>query len=989
MNYIKRKGELAMKHILRKVLSLFMVFIVLMGIQPTTVYAETNPWEGEDISDFVGFIMTGYSVPSSWTVNATYQCKLPNGHIQSDAEFYVNTPNNKYYKRELWCLDPYTATTPFYEGPATNEHPVKYITKKWCNGNTNKGYEMWFRIQRVMYFGYGFDGNKSNAMRFATQIHIWETLLGGKIEITKDPNNAVHNCYNTITNRLGNCKERPSFHDQTITIKGYGKENAVEVTDSKGIFENFENLKSTDNKIKVEKTGNKMKIWAEEGAGQNSRVSGVNRWFENHTKNNINYFNSPQPMTATTTIDMGSASQTCFIMLAYDSMTDPVAFRLNVKMQTGEVSVEKQDAETGTKTQGEATFKGAKFDLYDKATNKKVPNKPTITVNANGKGDHVWKDLDTTKQYIVKETGAPAGYLLNSKGVNVQFEEKDGKKISHSIIKDTVIKGKVSIHKTYLPDNMSGIPVNEEGAEFEVRQNYGNKEVVATLVTDKDGNAISGDLPYGKYTLKQTKAGGEYAIDEHTYEFSITKDKEVIPYGVIVNTENEYGIQIVKKDETTGEYISYTGAKFQFYKDGEDKPVSVKVGKKQYDTFVTRNSSTDKGAKNEFYASDEDEMGTIETPLVLKAGKYRMVEIEAPKGYEKQTYDIEVGQGAMTRVDEDGNPIVVIEATNKPYMDTLEFEKQLQTYSQIKYDPTEIEFTLFAKTDYISMVNGKVIAKAGSPVQTVRGLIEDNKIVFRFNPVYVGEFILKETAVPDGIAIDKTEHQYSVSEKGAFYDGKAKVDPIIIVNEESTTTFSKVDAGGEEVVGAKMKLTDENGKVIDEWTSGKVAHVVYGLIEGKKYTLHEDLAPTGLNLAQDITFTAGVKNHVKMVDTKTLLSKTENGSDKMVKGAVLEVIDKSGKVYDKWTSNGKVHEVKGLTIGETYIVRELKAPKGYVKGEDKEFTVVKDKDTVIQYENRREIITGVSTGITPIAFAVIAVITLLGIGGYSYYKKKK
>lgn len=54
-----------MKHILRKVLSLFMVFIVLMGIQPTTVYAETNPWEGEDISDFVGFIMTGYSRPDT------------------------------------------------------------------------------------------------------------------------------------------------------------------------------------------------------------------------------------------------------------------------------------------------------------------------------------------------------------------------------------------------------------------------------------------------------------------------------------------------------------------------------------------------------------------------------------------------------------------------------------------------------------------------------------------------------------------------------------------------------------------------------------------------------------------------------------------------------------------------------------------------------------------------------------------------------------
>lgn len=978
-----------MKSILKKFGKILLaVGLVFTGVKFVPVNAQTNKWDGKDTSDFNSICITNYCPRTRWNINPNLVCRMPNGHLQEDSEFMLGNSYGKYSSLPLWCFDPEVYTRDSYDGPAVSERPVNYITKKYANNNFEKGNQMWNKIEQILYFGYGFDGNESNEMRFATQIHIWEVLTGENIALVKDPKGKVRTCYNLISERLSKCIETPSFHDQTIVLKGYGEANAIEITDTKGVFESYESLKSTDSKLKTKKEGNKLKVWAEEGVEQTGRVSGVNRWFENHAKNNFNYFSTPQS-TVGTVWDMGKNSQSCFVFLGYDSMTDPVAFRLNVKMQTGEVTVEKQDAETGTKTQGEATFKGAKFDLYDKATNKKVAGQTTITVNANGKGDHVWKNLDTTKQYIVKETGAPAGYLLNSKGVNVQFEEKDGKKISHSIIKDTVIKGKVSIHKTYLPDNMSGIPVNEEGAEFEVRQNYGNKEVVATLVTDKDGNAISGDLPYGKYTLKQTKAGGEYAIDEHTYEFSITKDKEVIPYGVIVNTENEYGIQIVKKDETTGECITYTGAKFQFYKDGEDKPVSVKVGKKQYDTFVTRNSSTDKGAKNEFYASDEDEMGTIETPLVLKAGKYRMVEIEAPKGYEKQTYDIEVGQGAMTRVDEDGKPIVVIEATDKPYMDTLEFEKKLQTYSQIKYDPTEIEFTLFAKTDYISMVNGKVIAKAGSPVQTVRGLIEDNKIVFRFNPVYVGEFILKETAVPDGIAIDKTEHQYSVSEKGAFYDGKVKVDPIIIVNEESTTTFSKVDAGGEEVVGAKMKLTDENGKVIDEWTSGKVAHVVYGLIEGKKYTLHEDLAPTGLNLAQDITFTAGVKNHVKMVDTKTLLSKTENGSDKMVKGAVLEVIDKSGKVYDKWTSNGKVHEVKGLTIGETYIVRELKAPKGYVKGKDKEFTVVKDKDTVIQYENRREIITGVSTGITPIAFAVIAVITLLGIGGYSYYKKKK
>ena len=1017
MNYIKREGELAMKHILKKVLSLFMVFIVLMGIQPTTVYAETNPWEGVDISDFVGFIMTGYSVPSSWTVNDTYQCKLPNGHIQSDAEFYVNTPNNKYYKRELWCLDPYTATTPGYEGPATNEHPVKYITKKWCNGNTNKGYEMWSKIQKVMYFGYGFDGNKSNAMRFATQIHIWEILLGRKIEITKDPNNAVHNCYNTITNRMGNCKERPSFHDQTITIKGYGKENAVEVTDSKGIFENFENLKSTDNKIKVEKTGNKLKIWAEEGAGQNSRVSGVNRWFENHAKNNINYFSSPQPMTATSTIDMGSASQTCFIMLAWDSVSDPVGFRVNVKLVTGEVTVQKEDAETGNRPQGDATFAGAQFDLYEKDTNNRIGE--TVTLDANGTPNHTWSGLDITKDYEVREITAPTGYKLNSTPVNVLFRIEDGKQIARTTVKDEVIKGKVSIHKTYLEDNVSGIPKDESGAEFEVKDSKGN--VVETLVTDENGRATSKDLPYGKYTLKQTKAGGEYAIDEHEYSFSIVNDGEVIPYESIVNTTNEYIIKLVKKDANSGKFISYTGAKFQFYKKGEDKPISVRVGKKKFDTFVTKNSTSVSGKATEFYAVDEDDMGTIETPLVLKAGTYILKEIETPKGYSagafKDGKEIVVGTGAegtLTQVTEDGKPMLVIEVENKPYMGQLEIEKSILSYTGKEYDKTQIEFTIFAKNDYRDPATGKVLVKAGSPIQTIKGKdTEYSGFVFSFSPVYEGDYIVKETRVPDGLSIDKKAHEFIVKRGGkTTFDGQkvywngavsddrkfeianevqgkgATASYISIVNKETSATFSKEDAGGKEVEGAKLQVKDENGKVLDEWTSTKEVHVIHGLVEGKKYTLHEDLAPTGMNLAQDITFTVGVQNHINMVDTMTNVTKVdENG--KVLKGAKLQVKDKNGKVVDEWTSDTRAHSVSGLTAGQTYTLHEVEAPKGYKLASAVKFKVLADKDTAINFTNVKAGATGVTTNIVPLVIGGVTVIALVAYGGWSLYKKRK
>ena len=99
-----------------------------------------------------------------------------------------------------------------------------------------------------------------------------------------------------------------------------------------------------------------------------------------------------------------------------------------------------------------------------------------------------------------------------------------------------------------------------------------------------------------------------------------------------------------------------------------------------------------------------------------------------------------------------------------------------------------------------------------------------------------------------------------------------------VTMKDKQVFVSKTTVGGEEVIGAHMQIIDEDGNIIDEWTSEGKVHYATGLVEGKKYILHEDLAPTGLNLANDIEFEvsyAKENQKVEMIDTINEVSKVD------------------------------------------------------------------------------------------------------------------
>ncbi len=78
-----------------------------------------------------------------------------------------------------------------------------------------------------------------------------------------------------------------------------------------------------------------------------------------------------------------------------------------------------------------------------------------------------------------------------------------------------------------------------------------------------------------------------------------------------------------------------------------------------------------------------------------------------------------------------------------------------------------------------------------------------------------------------------------------------------------------------ELEGAKLQVTDESGKVVDSWTSGKEAHIIKELVVGQKYTLTETKPADGFVTAESITFTVKDNAETQKIEMKDDVTKVE------------------------------------------------------------------------------------------------------------------
>ena len=222
---------------------------------------------------------------------------------------------------------------------------------------------------------------------------------------------------------------------------------------------------------------------------------------------------------------------------------------------------------------------------------------------------------------------------------------------------------------------------------------------------------------------------------------------------------------------------------------------------------------------------------------------------------------------------------------------------------------------------------------------------EDGKIQFVADLPVDSRYYIKELAAPDGYVTDQEPQEFTFEYQGS---GTSVAEYAFTFEDEQTTVeLSKADlTDKKELPGASLKVTDEDGNTVDEWVSKEEAHIIKGLIVGKKYKMTETKPADGYVTAESIEFTVEntkeVQKHQMLDDvTKLEISKKDITDSSEVPGAKLIILDKDGKKVESWTSTDKPHMVEKLPVGE-YTLREEQAPDGYLIAEDVKFTV---KDT--------------------------------------------
>lgn len=603
--------------------------------------------------------------------------------------------------------------------------------------------------------------------------------------------------------------------------------------------------------------------------------------------------------------------------------------------QKVELSVEKRDAETGK------ALKGATFGLYNKEAissgDKVIVKADTllqeITTNEKGKAAFTL-DLPLGR-YYVKELQAPAGYVSSDEILefDATYQGQDVKTIKLKSVK----KNQPTTVEVTKADITTGTEL--DGASMSVLDKDGN--VIDSWTSVKDSPHVIKRLQVGKtYILREELAPYGY-LRATDVEFTISDTAEVqkvkmedeVPVArLLVNKKGEFLDSVSLLDNAKG-MIEHL---FNY--------VTGNLTDVTFNVYAAEAIRAADGVSADYYAADEL-VGSITTDGNgiaqmdnLPLGRYYIVEKETAHGY---VLDNEPRYVDLTYRDQD-TPLVTYSADWQNARQRVQVEVLKKEKDSDKVLSGAI-FGLYAADDIVSS-KGKVLLAKDTLIE-LKTTDEDGKIQFVADLPIDSRYYIKELAAPDGYVTDQEPQEFTFEYQGS---GTSVAEYAFTFEDEQTTVeLSKADlTDKKELPGASLKVTDEDGNTVDEWVSKEEAHIIKGLIVGKKYKMTETKPADGYVTAESIEFTVEntkeVQKHQMLDDvTKVEISKKDITDSSEVPGAKLIILDKDGKKVESWTSTDKPHMVEKLPVGE-YTLREEQAPDGYLIAEDVKFTV---KDT--------------------------------------------
>ena len=509
------------------------------------------------------------------------------------------------------------------------------------------------RMQQISSVGYGYGSDTSNDLYAATQIMMWKVKHPNDIQVS---NSAIQNKMKEIEARLQVFSKKVSFQNSSVTLKGYGKENAVVLNDSQQVFSYYNLTTAIPNGLHVEKDKNKLTIWADQGYQQAMSLKfdalygsqGVNNALTVYTVNTSQTLAtfgriSAPSMNVNVTIDIHASKGNLVITKSAPQL---VGVKMNESEEVDQFIYEERGL---VNTEFDLM---AKEDIIDPVSQKVVVNKGDLVAHlvTDENGQCIASDL-YFGTYVLKEVKVPQGFVLNDQEQTIEINDKQ---TFNKVIEQQAPVYDEKQNVAFIIITLSSTDKKPiEGAVFELVSNesimdaQGNVLItqgqkIKTLTSDKKGNIQTDlDLPISSYSLQEVQAPSGHQLLEQPL---------LIDAKTITEKENAY----LFEQEIENTFI----------------PLSLKVQKvdKENQKLIDKEVEIGLYADKETKKLIQSQKGKKEVIFKdLQAGTYYVKEIKAPDGYvlSTQVHAIQITRNGQIYIDGDKSEKSLLKLENE------------------------------------------------------------------------------------------------------------------------------------------------------------------------------------------------------------------------------------------------------------------------------------------------------------------------------------
>lgn len=739
--------------------------------------------------------------------------------------------------------------------------------------------------------------------------------------------------------------------------------------------------------VKVSLGNAKLKKVSEDGEVANVRFhlsgNGISKDVTTNANGEINIANlAPGNYQISEYTDVKYVPQDTQTVTIVSGQTASVQFS-NV-LKKFRVNVTKQDYEKGH-AQGDAKLSGAVYGLYK---GDELVAQYTTDSNGSFTTDYYVCGTDWT----IKEISPSEGYLLNDTVYRVGADPRDYN-IEYNTAPDMtvmeqVIKGKISIIK-HTDNGETQIETPEKGAEFQVYLKSegsfvnADKDERDTIVCDEDGFASTKLLPYGVYTVHQTKG---WDGREKITDFDVFINTDGKTYKFLINNKNfESYLKVVKLDKETGKRIPYEGAAFEIY-DSNNHRVTMQYTYPQVTSIHT------------FYTNKE---GYLITPEKLPYGDYTLKEVQAPYGYILDDTPIPFSISQENSSTDTGVTVVKVKARDVAQKGVINITKTGEIFSSVeennavytpKYSVGNLKgaiFEIYAAED-ITTLDGTVRYEQGTLVDTIT---TDDDGVAKSKELYLGKYTVIEKTAPNGYVHNAAKYDAELTYAGqnvsvtstdiSVYNDRQKVSVSLKKIMANDKTFGignngeitsvrfgiyadeDIKASNGDVIPKDALITfancDKNGSIVFDcdlpvgfkWYAKEIATDAHYILSDTKYEFDTEYQGQDIKVIDiKINNDKAIENNLIYGSVKGL--KIDRETQEVIKGATFGLFKsditeftENNAILTAVTDESGVFVFNNIPYGE-YLIKELKPADGYLDNEDVFTVTIKDNEQVVE-----------------------------------------